>query len=292
MTWRTFTLIFTVMTSNLFADNCPTYKGVSSHAILSEKYPVDDLIYILKGSNTPVFTALVGTFGSKWSNVKKVTDALADRPHVLVVYLLNEAGRRNQRLKTGELYRDKTVNQWNTLLERMGADVENQLWSRITMTNVNIQESTNDKTRVVVIPGLEDEYTRIAWEKLYNLTARYTSDYTLARNPLNKDKSEAPARIKELHNRDALFANTNLCIGNTDGTTVYVEGSRYEPSINQLQAFEYLTGINCQLRVLWHARSQGLDNGWLEPQGRSFRFTAVEKETFRNLLKEANDDEA
>lgn len=247
------------------------YLGIAAFASMNANYPCREALRIVRESPRPAFVVLWGTFGKEKSCIERYLKQNRRREHLLQIHLTNEAGRRNSRLRSGELYPRASVRRYNRLLEKGRA---NRTYARIRRITRFVETVKREKTKLVLSLGLEDNFTKRARVKLLE-KAQEIWPYSLAFNPVGDNCMGVPSGARcESHSLRPRFKG-HPCSWSNDGKDILEIDLR-----EQLERVK-----NCDIIYLWDAGSQGIKNGFIDPKKREFKFDARAKRELKRGVR-------
>lgn len=251
----TLSLYESVIAPPLLADN---YRGFSSFASLSPRYPCSRLLQTLEAVPKPAINFVYGTFGNDFSCIKRFIDEFKDKDKAIQGQLSNENCRKYRRCGKGELFGKWSVRRYNYKLRRESKILSRHVGSRIRKIR-RATETSGPNSLLVLSTGLEDQLTNISYLKLYDVI-RETWPYEISRNPL-KGHYIGPADYLERHGLRPEF-HGKPCIYNNDGTEIDIPKAKHV-----LKRYSH-----CRVSYFWNKRSQGRDTDeFVDPRLRRFR---------------------
>ena len=252
-----------------------TYKGVAVYAAMSKRFPCKNALESLRLVSKPSIGILYGTFGKSLGCLEAFLDKFKDRPHLAIIYLSNEYCRRHRVCTTNDIAPRTSVNGLNRLLERNRLKAIRPFLTRANRLMRLVREHSNINSRFILVPGLEDNFTSLAWANLeYNITSRWP--YEIARNSVYKTAFYGRGVYCEYHSlryRDCPRGRTSL--GNLDGRHVYGrkrQGYANEVSVRRARQWVNNAPTNYLSLLLWRRHWQGYRDEFVEPSARTFRF--------------------
>ena len=245
------------------------FHGHSSFGIASKikaKSYCDDWKTIQEASERPAIAFLNGSFGDDY---ECVISAIVEREHVTVIYLTNEAGRRNGRLTAFDVYKNDTVDEYNRRLEH--GDLS-EIIEQINKLKQVFGPYENTGT-FILIDGLESQFTEGARKRLLSVLRTHWP-YEIGHNPVNNDCSKVDEDIWcDKHHYDQRKGR-DKCILNGDGDLF--------PTRQEVIDW-YKAGIGQCVMLTWEFRSQGLGGKPLFPHERELKFTQEDVLFYRDL---------
>ena len=195
------------------------YCGHLALGMMSAKYPCDDFLNEVNASNTPATGVLWdSSFGTRKDCLIRFLVANQFRPHAVVVYLDNGAGRRNRTLESGDFFPTLSSNEYNQLIKDGNAVMRHAIAVRISEIRGFFEAYGSYHTQTILVPGLEDNYSRDTWKALGQLVAERWP-YVLVRNPEGSNRDQGVAWFKEAHGGSAK-CNSVTQIASLDGTVL------------------------------------------------------------------------
>lgn len=212
--------------------------------------PCDKALEMLDATESPALAVLWGTFGDDLTCLKKFTEKLADRPHLLEIHLSNETCRRNGICRQEELFPGLSWEQYNTELERENPAVKARIETRLAGINSRLNGITQPTTLVALSLGLENHFTRRALEVLVSWV-RPQWQGPIINNPVDYGALETGgADYLEKHAPRNVFGGAP-CMVSEDG--LYHDGE------DSLEFFDYHRF--CAVRLAWRPEWQGREEG-------------------------------
>lgn len=235
------------------------FVGFSSFAALSPKFPCSKFLRIANKAEHPAMAVLHGTFGANYDCVNRFIEENRDRPHLVEVHLLNGACRRANRCYEGEIYPRTSVAEFNRKLEARDRDLLSKIIDRVVV--VFLALNANDKTTLVMTTGLEDNYSREAFEVMYETIARRWH-FEIIRSPVGSSCSSSLPDC-ESH---GVFPDRRARIQNQDGDDLPLQDDR-----RWLDSCLSGASLSC---FLWSGRAQGIFGPvFTKPRRRIFEIT-------------------
>lgn len=242
---------------------------------MHENYPCDKLLRIAEKAKNPALSILWETFGDSTECARRFFDKFKDRETLLQVHFSNEVCRKGGRCADNAFPGDST-REYNRRLEEFSEETIGVLWRRLDDIKRFIYATANPNTFVVIGGGLEDRYTRKAWDNLGNFLY-FNSIFAVSRNPSGGSKNSDYAAAMETHSTAGQPAFN--CIANEDGN---------DQSKDESRAFldRYKS---CLAVFLWDSTHQGYELGGPKPphKERTFRIPAKDVIKYRDLLSKA-----
>lgn len=233
---------------------------------------------------------LWGTFSTKNICTKKYLQRFKDEPHTLEIHFSNEAGRRNGRLGKGELFPSLTVGQYNKALERKKPFVLKEIRLRAKAIAFFFENYGSPKTRLILSTGLEDNYTRKAFENFVRvIREEIPTSVILTRSPLHSTRFFPGAHFIELHGDTPDFPSGAPCISNLDGTDISFGDDRrvLNGAISISEVHRFLKRTRSCARLIWWSASQGIERGrFIKPRSRNFRIHSQNINAVNRLLRQ------
>lgn len=265
-----------------------TYKGVAVYAAMSPRFPCQNALESLESVLRPSIGMLYGTFGKSLDCLGRFFTKFKDKPHLAIVYLSNEYCRRHRVCSSNDLLPKTSINGLNRALEKGRPKALRSFKSRANRLLAFINQHSNANSRVILIPGLEDNFTTKAWQVLrYNIASGWP--YEIGRNSIYKTAFYGSGIICEYHSlryRDCPGGKPSL--GNLDGRHVYRRkrpGFANEVSVRRVKQWINGAPANYISLLLWRRHWQGYRDEFVEPSLRTFRFNRQDI----NLVKEVYD---
>jgi hypothetical protein len=195
------------------------YCGAAALGMMSKNFPCDAFLNEVNVAKYPATALLWGSsFGDRKECLIRFLETNQFRPHAVLVYLENGAGRRNRTLESGDLYPKCSVKEWNGYLEHDNQEVYQSFATRLAEVHDFFATYGSFMTQVVIIPSLEDNYSGAAWKK--TLEVRQRADVLLlARNPEGSNRDIGSAYFREGHGDGARCSGLTQ-IANLDGSTL------------------------------------------------------------------------
>lgn len=241
---------------------------------------------VFDGVQRPSLAILWGTFGSSNACLNRYLSTYSNVPHVLEIHITNNTCLRRGICRRGEVVRGVTWRRYNRLLEERDPTTMRLLRSRIYSIARAIRSLRGANTRVLLSSGLEDNYTRAAYEVVRSLlnSALTITPFEIVRNPMRVGFSSTPtADLLEGHRVHSNIGPqwNGRCVVNNDGVDIQFSGSARRGLIywTSLPSFiEPYRSRGC-LVYLWWAGPQGLGNPRVTPQRRRYvlRADALQK---------------
>ncbi len=252
------------------------WVGLSAFGIQSANFQgkiCKDFIKTVLISPDPAIAILYNTFGNDnrclikfWKKSIKL-----GKTFLTEVHFSNEAGRRASNLDDFDILPDVGVDEYNLLLEEMPKWLEKEIRLRAREI-LALTSGYEEAGKFVLSTGLEDNYTPLAWENLYNVLVSEWP-YSIVRNPVQtaimKKMGWTPPEdiIMEYHGYTKKFKTDNLCITNGDGQDVNFLlntglNFRDSKSANMRQVSKWMDNArnnNC-VTLIWVGKWQGWYN--------------------------------
>lgn len=196
-----------------------SYCGHLALGIMSKKYPCDDFLNEVNAAKHPATGVLWdSSFGNNRECLKRFLASNQLRPHAVIVYLDNGAGRRNRTLERGDFFPRLSSGEYNQLLRDHNAILLNGIAQRIAEIRAFFETFGSYQTQTILVPGLEDNYSREAWIALGAVIAEHWP-YVFARNPEGSNRDQGLAWFKETHGGSAKCHSATQ-IASLDGTVL------------------------------------------------------------------------
>lgn len=259
------------------------YVGWSSFAAMNKRFPCERFLASYDGVERPALSVLWGTFGKDMSCIERFMSTTQGRDRLLQIHFSNENCRKKERCLAGELMPRMSVRRFNSALELRRKRVRQAVKRRVENILAKITPLIDDRTKVILTLGLEDQFTDRAALNLKRMIKR-DWNYGIVRNPLNV-YSRSVARYFEYH---SLYPpRREHCVYNPDGRSVRLRGdSKYRPSVSR-QEFRRAVRSYCHCTGIfgWNAESQGIGEKFVAPRRRSFAFSRADSRRVNMILK-------
>lgn len=185
---------------------------------MNPRFPCDDYLNAINAAQNPLFNILWdSSFGNNKECLARFLSVNANRPHAVLVYVENGAGRRSRSLEKGDFFPQFSCRDWNYLITARHPVVLQAFADRIGEVTAFMSAAGNVNTQVIIVPALEDCYDSAAWAVLGTFVKERTF-YLLARNPSSGSKEIGQAYFKETHDPRKSCSGVTQ-IANLDGTT-------------------------------------------------------------------------
>lgn len=252
------------------------YLGLSAFGATSPNFPCSEYLTLLEASPKPIMATLLGTFGDTLTCAD--TFASLPNPRALEIHLSNEAGRRNNRLLEGEPYPDLSVENYNFFLE---FSCPSEILDRASLIVERYSKYLNLK--LYISPGLEDNFTFLAYENLKECLLPILQDKaTLIRNPVSN-----PSPLDEFHSR--LPANTQAW--SNDGIDPLLSDILRVPLLTTREEFLLLWLPSLQgfkeFPPIYFEHPVSTQSGFTPPRDREFIITLEGINLFNEFIEEA-----
>jgi hypothetical protein len=223
------------------------YCGHLALGMMSNKYPCDAFLNEVNAARFPATGVLWdSSFGDNKECLVRYLNANWYRPHAIIVYLDNGAGRRNRTLEAKDFWPRLSSSEYNKLIKSGNAALIHSLAVRLSEIRGFFELYGNGNTQSILVPGLEDNYDSDTWRKLGALIVERWP-YVLARNPEGKSRDKGVAWFLEIHGSSAKCSGTQL-IANLDGSTL---GKK------SVAKWAKANGSRCFITLTWTPGSQG-----------------------------------
>jgi len=237
------------------------FNGISGFAAPNTRFPTSRFLQQYPPDViNPAIAVLPGTFGWSHKTLKAFCDRFADRPHLVEVHISNGPGRRNKMYK-GDFAREFSVSEFNRALVSNSPRIVRRINQRCKRVKRWLARCTNEQTKIVICPELEDNLLNEAWTNLAKQISK-TLPYRMVRNPVSGGKG---GFYTEEHGKTAL-ARTRRMLANLDGCSIdFKDGEVYKAtSIGVKAATNWYKSQRLGFaRFLWSANQQGLNGaGW------------------------------
>lgn len=252
------------------------YTGFSAYPAMNKRFPCGRFLEVSRYADKPIMAVLYSTFGNNTSCIKKFVHKFRNRSHALEFHLNNETCRRGGRVCfEQELFAKKSPRAYSATLEQMPTQVRNRIQKRVKRI-LEVSESANGNTRLLLSLGLEDQYTDKAASQMF-LAVKEIWPYEIIRNPVGDRSRDRNADVIELHAVENIFPADRLCIWNQDG----LEGGLVEAQ----RLFKIYR--QCLGRLAWTIESQGITTPFTPPLKRAFVITKRDVKNYGTLLRNA-----
>lgn len=222
-----FLLFLAVFIASGVSNAAAQYCGLNAIAAMAPNFQgkvCDDYLNQVNAAKYPAMAVLWdSSFGNDKTCITRFMDSNRHRPHLVLIYMENGAGRRNGSLESGDFFRDQSVAEWNALLTptdlepyRSWHQVVMQAWSDLIVSiNTFFNASGNVRTQVVLVPGLESDYTPAVVVALAEFIVRRTW-FLVFINQHSSSKVIGAAFGREFHGKAAKCTET-ACGASLDG---------------------------------------------------------------------------
>lgn len=261
-----------------FPDTRQAVVGSAMLALQHKNYPCKKALRQFRRSRVKYTSLLSNTFGNSTRCLRRFIALRSDRTYVQI-YVENGAGRRNRRLKKGELFPRLTSPQYNAAWQRGDPAVILAFRKRVQRWARFARKHASERVRFIITPILEgDTSVRVA-AKMTAVT-REEWPYAVGWNPhiYRGGAHRVGADLVELHGDVTRFPRAVPCIANLDGLQPAL-GRRNKLPIGRVLSDAKLSAWlgrvvhRCDYVQLW---DQPISNGerpgspWKPPRGRSF----------------------
>lgn len=258
--------------------------GQAYYAIQNKTFPCNKILSIFKESKEIKLSFLWNTFGEDTSCIERVLNTNEDKPRSVFIHFSNECCRRNGTCKRGELLRSLGVNDLNKQLEKNNKKIIEAFVERTKKINVLIEKYPN--VTFYLSTGLEDNYTKKAWEVVRKTIKKNTKAKYLFHNPLSRHcfMNRCEIHTKDLGlNNHWLFMPDGYCVKPFDScnTNVLTQKENKARANNQLK--------NNNFYFLWWGESQGRYGESpvkaKNPRQRTIKITDKQVEQAKNFIE-------
>ncbi len=291
------TLAFTatLMGQSLRETDPPSLKrkpffGLSAFAALHPQYPCSKWLRLMQNIDRPAMSILWGTFGHNKACVEQWLSIVQSKSHLLEVHISNEAGRRNRRLKQGELFKNDSVRAYNIRLCMNERSTRQRIQKRVQSIRDFVERVKSPNTILVLSLGLESQYSMCALTALRK-NVKKVWPYGTIWNPVNIAANPyTEAMLLELHGvRPPLGRG---CIANLDGVSINVGGrDPYRPRVSPGDFTKFLQRhCHCKAVFGWTNRGQGIvaDGRFRPPRSRRFIISTGDINILGRILRKTN----
>lgn len=269
------------------------YKGHSLFAIQHKKFPYKKACEIFEVIDRPILSFLWGTFGKSRKGLLYWYEKNRHKPHAIQIHLSNEAGRRNNRLYLGELFKRWSVARYNQELEKGSKRATKGLTRRILKIKLFTEKYFTDRrTYIVLSTGLESQFTDKAHQRIKRIISEVWPEVCICRNNVGNFFLDG-AEFSEAHGITLVGDGGKHQIANLDGISVATDGnSDYElfdrkATIAIHDARRWVTINNHRWATLtWDGALQGLGKGWKKPRSRTFSITDLAVKQLQTILRD------
>ncbi len=174
------------------------YEGVAAFAVQSPRFPCEEMLESVEGLESPGLAFPYGTFGDSGECVAKFVKRSELKPHLLHVYVTNETCREYNFCAEGDLFLNFSAEELSRRLEERDVETLATFRRRISDISDFISRVASRNTRVVIVTGLEDEYTPQAAKVVYALVREKFGE--VVENPLHP--RVLAGEILEVHGDD------------------------------------------------------------------------------------------
>lgn len=232
---------------------------------------------VFNGVQTPSLAILWGTFGTSNACLKRYLSTYSNVPHVLEVHITNNTCMREGICRRGEVVRGVSWRRYNRLLEERDPTTIRLLKSRIYSIARTVRSLRGPGTRVLLSSGLEDNYTRAAYETVRSLlsSALTITPFEIVRNPMRVRPSTTP--VADLLEGHRLHPNIGTqwdsrCVVNNDGVSIQFNSSPRRGEIYWTRLPSFIDPYRSRgcLVYLWWAGPQGLGESRITPGRRRY----------------------
>lgn len=259
----------------LFSFSASAQVGASFLAAQGfDKKECNAALKVFEGIENPAIAILWGTFTTRNLCLQEFLARYAEKQKHVEIHFSNEAGRKQGRLRAGEL---KTLSKKN-------------IARRTEKIASFIEKYGPVKTSWYVSLGLEDYYARKTVKRICrSFRARMPIYVNYVRNGV-VDSYLGCAQFIELHRYDAKIPRGKPCIFNGDGHDVNFGDGRFtlegRASIQEMSsALRGARKRGC-IVLAWWAGPQGIGRRFVEPRRRRFRIYSSHVSTVNKILRE------
>lgn len=237
---------------------------------------------VFKGQSLPYLATLWGTFGPGNRCAREFTKRYQNKTHRLHIYLANNTCLRPPRTcGKFDVFRGYNIRTAN-LKKSSG-----RILRRFEQAVKGAVSLANDKTKLRLSVGLEDDYTGRAFYRIKK-RIRKIYDGEIVRTK-NSRRAFAHNYYVELHDWEAKFEPNSKCIWSNDGRDLDLGGNYLPlPGFATLSDFRSRTESylrsNCDVLLWWN--SQGIRVGkFILPYDRNYRISTEDITVVRKLLR-------
>lgn len=254
------------------------YKGVSSYAILSPRYPCSQLLRIVRKVVHPGINALYGTFGINASCLSRIERVISNRPNLLEIFFSNEVCRRNGRCYAGELFPNLSVASFNRKLEDQDPTILPAIAQRYDSIDRLLNKVRGPNTQVL-ISFLEDNFTDEAYVNFTRILRGLGYQDGFSRNPVAPSRDHVVSDAIELHGLEPSTGSgihTQL-IANNDGEVGRGPGAECGAFVRRFPG--------ALARFIWDREGQGYTvDKFTLPRDRHFRLSQSRVVAYQRCL--------
>lgn len=234
------------------------YRGASSYAAMSPKFPCDAFLATEDFASKPAMAVLWGFGGGDTSCIVKFSQRYLTKPHLLEIHLWDKQCRYQSPCFTSDAQ-----------LREMSISTQQAISEALLGVKATIAGLNDPNLLVVISPILESTLSDIAFANLVSQIHANGLPFSIARSGhLFKGIDYI-----EFHSRSG---SAPSCIANEDG----VQNSDKQ-SAAFLNHFK-----SCLAAIIWRPHQQGIYNGQkTDPAKRNYTWTAADVVAEGNLLK-------
>lgn len=269
------------------------YLGVDLFACTNPEFPTERAFSIMEGVDKPVLGILLESFGSDYRCIGQFVAWAGEREHLIRIHLCNEVCRRNDNCSLFECLSGLSVRTYNELLEREEGWVLAELRDRLLLARLLIDQYGNERTRVMVSTGLEEQFSDAAGVVVDRLVRE--AGFEVVGNPVRPDIH--PRTEVDLFERHSNAPPVDRrCIAALDGVDIEFphKVSEYPRiwGIGQVLDWGVVNAEQCEAVLLWSARSQGLGLPGGTPLPRERLFELLDADIFwmNHILRVIQDE--
>lgn len=223
------------------------YCGHLALGMMSNKYPCDAFLNEVNAARYPATGVLWdSSFGDNKECLRRYLNENWYRPHAIIVYLDNGAGRRNRTLESKDFWPRLTSANYNKLIKAGDPAMIHSIAVRISEIRGFLETFGNQNTQSILVGGLEDNYDSDTWRRLGSLISERWP-YVMARNPEGSSRQKGAAWFVEIHGEKAKCSGDKL-IANLDGSTL---------SRKNIEKWARANSARCFVTLTWTPSSQG-----------------------------------
>lgn len=248
--------------------------GIFVPSLLNPRFPVDDIIDLKPNA----VAVLAKSFGSKWSNLERVS------PHVKTVILYLDCGPcRDPRRPKGQfsvIAPNMNISRFNRALGRRNPRLLREL--RKYLSGVYGRLPRLGEIEYIIVPSLEDNFTHDAYVVFRELVREVFATERIVRNPLHGNRW--PGDGLEVHSYSTIDAS-RLRPGdiiNGDGVESCLATSCNELDFAELRKWVDIANSVGALPVIYIPQIQGLPAN-IKQGGVSFTPPDKRKYTVHNI---------
>jgi hypothetical protein len=280
----------------LFFSVAPLYPvfsqdvGLAFFAMPSPKFPCEAALAPFKESDRPALAILWGTFGKDLSCLKRWSEVIGTKPHLLEIHISNEACRRNKRCLESDFLPHVSVAQLNRKLEARDTEVLSHYTALIQEITSSLSPLFKERGEYLISTGLEDNFSTKAYDSLL-ATVKEAWPHKVVRSPVG-----SPSKVKLLsadyiegHGPAPTFREGEKCIANLDGDDIVFPHRKAGTSriIHWEALGEYVRTYSsrCRSTFLWAGPWQGLHSDtFIPPLDRNYMVSDEDMKALRPFL--------